>query len=161
MLVWDSINKKMYNLLLSFSVTSPIKFYSLNCLWQWTLNTCPINPQKCVQWTLENIKKPSKTLECDGWLSVWILIILPVWLAAGVWQLCGNCDDWWRAVHTWLIRHGGPRGLRPVATAQLPTDGRLPRLLLRCLAVVIRECQRKGNMLPFEVQKLCNYFVDW
>ena len=87
---------------------------------------------------------------------VWCVPFLP---ALGVWQLCGDCDDWWRAVHTRPVRHGRPGGLRPVATAQLPTDRRIPCLLLCRITIVIRECQRKGNIKPLKCQNFATILL--
>ena len=61
--------------------------------------------------------------------------------ADSVRQLCGDGDDRRRAVHTRLVRHGRPRGLRPPQAAQLSANGRVPRVLQRGQSVLVRERQ--------------------
>ena len=54
--------------------------------------------------------------------------------------------DWRRPVHARPVRHGRPGGLRPAAPALVPADRRLPRLLQRHVAGLVRE--RQGEVVP-------------
>ncbi len=63
--------------------------------------------------------------------------------AHSVRQLCRDGDDRGRAVHSGPVRHGRPGGLRSPATALLPADGRVSRLLQLRQSLLVRECQRE------------------
>ena len=64
---------------------------------------------------------------------------------SGFRQLRRHSHDRRRALHLGPLRHGRTRRLRPAPAPQLPSDRRLPRLLLRRVAVILRKRQRKGS----------------
>ena len=63
--------------------------------------------------------------------------VSPLLLFSGFRQLRGHSDDRGRAVHVGAVRHGRAGGLRQVEAAVLPTDRRLPCLLLSRVAILI------------------------